>query len=550
MIKPKESVLKMEDYIPPLFKREESIRLDFNENTFGCSSKVVQAIKNFDVNKISVYPDYAFIKEKLSGYVGVNDRQLLLSNGADESIKLIFDTYIEEGEEIIIPVPTFAMFKFYASIAQAKIKEIQYENDLTFPTKRVIDSITGDTKVVVLVNPNNPTGTIISRNEILEIIRVAKKNDAIVLIDEAYYEFYGNSSFDLIDDFDNVIVVRTFSKAFGLAGLRFGYVLSNENIIRFLIKVSSPYNVNSFSLIAVDAALDDLNFVNNYVYEILDNKNYVLEELNCLGIFTYPSNANFVLAYFGDDCERVCDLLRDKNILVRNRSSDVLLDGFIRITIGTRSQCNIFLDEVKKLFSRKLMLFDMDGVLVDVSNSYRTAAKLTAEFFTGEKITYEDIESYKKIPGYNNDWDLTEAIINDKGWLVEKNKIINKFQEFYLGEKFDGLINNETWMLDKGILEALYGKYRLGIVTGRPKIEAEFALKINGMESFFDIMITKDDVLEEKPRPEGIFKALDFFNENRAVYFGDTINDKIAASEAKIGFVLVENNINKILRRF
>ena len=183
----------MEDYSPPTCGRENKLRLDFNENTIGCSLKVIQALQQIDANKLSVYPEYTKFRKKIASFLKINENELLLTNATDEAIQLVMNTFVEKGDEVIIPVPTFAMFKFYASLAEAKTKEVLYEENLTFPTERIISSISSKTKIVILVNPNNPTGTEILEQDILQIIKKAQNNDAIVLVDEAYYEFYGKS---------------------------------------------------------------------------------------------------------------------------------------------------------------------------------------------------------------------------------------------------------------------------------------------------------------------------------------------------------------------
>ena len=199
---------------------------------------------------------------------------------------------------------------------------------------------------------------------------------------------------------------------------------------------------------------------------------------------------------------------------------------------------------------KQVLLFDMDGVLVDESQSYRLAIKQTAEFFTKTKISIQEVNEIKSKPGYNNDWDATQAIILNKGFKIPKQKIINKFQEYYLGENFDGLILNEPWLLDTSLLQKISKQYNLGIVTGRPRIEAEFVLEKNNASKYFSILIAMEDVTKGKPDPEGIQKALDFFETKKAVYFGDTINDKLAAEQSKIEFEIIKNNVNQIVRKY
>lgn len=537
MIKPKKAVLEMEDYSPPTSGRENKLRLDFNENTMGCSPKVIQALQQVDANQLSVYPEYTKFRKKLASFLKINENEMLLTNATDEAIQLVMNTFVEKGDEVIIPVPTFAMFKFYASLVEAKIKEVLYEENLTFPTDRIINSISCKTKIIILVNPNNPTGTAILEKDILQIIQKAQDNDAIVLVDEAYYEFCGKSCLELIRKFENVIITRTFSKAYGLAGLRIGYIVANSKTMGFLEKASSPYSVNSLAVIAAEAALNDSKYMNNYVREVNENKSFVKNELTRLGNKTYSSEANFLIANFGDLCESIYEKLKLKDILVRNRTKDQLLKNCLRIGIGTKEQCDKFIKALKEILREDVLLFDLDGVLVDVSNSYRLAIKETAEFFTKKKVLNKEIQKFKEQGGFNNDWDLTEAIISSRNVNVSKEEIIKKFQELYLGKNGEtGFIDNETWLLPKKILQNLYRKYRLGIVTGRPKDEAFYVLQENGILEFFDVIITMQDYPEDKakPNPFSINLALEKLGRKNAIYIGDSIDDMKAAQNAKI----------------
>src|SRR3989344_4497491 len=213
-IKPRKSVEKMDSYKPPLEGRRGKLRLDFNENTVGCSPKVLEAIKNIKEEDIASYPEYSKFKKKLAENLKIEADQLMVNNATDEAIMVIIQTYIEKRDEVIIPTPTFAMFRFYAQLADAKIMEILYNANLTFPTKKVIDAITTKTKLVILCNPNNPTGTLIEKKDIVKLIEKAQKTNTLVLIDEAYYQYSGMECLDLISKYDNLIIIRTFSKAY------------------------------------------------------------------------------------------------------------------------------------------------------------------------------------------------------------------------------------------------------------------------------------------------------------------------------------------------
>ncbi|KKQ36126.1 MAG: Histidinol-phosphate aminotransferase [Candidatus Roizmanbacteria bacterium GW2011_GWA2_37_7] len=221
--------------------------------------------------------------------------KLMITNATDEAIMVIMNTYIEKGDEIILPIPTFAMFKFYAQLAEARIKEILYTSNLTFPAKKVLTTINKKTRLVILCNPNNPTGTPIDRKEIIQIIDKAQKYNALVLLDEAYYQYSGEECLDLIDKFNNLIIIRTFSKAYGLGGLRLGYAVSNPEIIKNMLKAGSPYSVNTVAMYAASVAIDDEDYVKWYVNEVKRAKKILYDTLAKLKIKTYPTSGNFLI---------------------------------------------------------------------------------------------------------------------------------------------------------------------------------------------------------------------------------------------------------------
>ncbi|MFA5763563.1 MAG: histidinol-phosphate transaminase [archaeon] len=546
MIEPKESIKLMKEYTPPNFDRKGFVRLDCNENVVGCSKKVLLKLKQIDQEYLSLYPNYSGLNEKVAKYAKVNQKEILVTNACDDALKVVFDCFIEKNDESIILDPTFAVYELFLNVIGAKIKKVQYNKDLTFPIGEVIKQINSNTKLIVLCNPNNPTGTIIQKKEIINILEKAK--NSVVLVDEAYFEFSKETCSDLINKYKNLIITRTFSKAFGLAGIRAGYIISSENNINYLKKIYGPYNLNSLAKIAITTAIEDKQFAINYSKEIMQNKASLEKELNKLGIKTYQSKGNFLLAEFNNPII-IKDKLKEKRILVRDVTKYTLLQNCLRITSGTKKENKLLINALKEIL-KPALIFDMDGVLVDVNNSYRIAIKQTAEFFTKKEVTQKEIQSYKEITGYNNDWDLTEAIILSRGKKIPKQEIIDKFQEYYLGKNFDGLITKEKWMLDKKILSKLSKKYTLSIFTGRPKIEAEFALKINNTAKYFSLLVGMEDVLKGKPDPEGIYVSLKKLGIINGIYFGDTPNDEIAAKKANVGYRMVKDNVNEVTKEF
>ena len=532
MIKARKAVIKMQEYKPPISGRRNCIKLDFNENIAGCSTQVIRIIRKIKPSDLAAYPEYGKLGECLANYCNVKADEIAPTNGTDEAIKTIFETYIEKTkDEIIIPVPTYAMYKFYAQLNEAVIKEIKYNKDLTFSAKRVLKAINSKTKIIILANPNNPTGTSINKKDVTKIIKKARRNNAIVLIDEAYCQFSGKTSVPLIKKYDNLLITQTFSKAFGLAGVRLGYIISNKSNIRIIKKVLSPYSVNIVAAICASAALGDLNYIKKYTVETKKSKSLLYKELNDLGVKFYKSDANFILLRIGSKSIEFCKRLREMGILIRDRSGDPLLKGCVRVTLGTITQTKKLIPLLRQTVKeiKPLLILDIDGVLAGVSKSYRVALKSTSDYFTKENITFEEIQDYKNKGGFNNDWDLAEAIIKSRGKLVDKKMIIKKFQNYY-----KRLASDEKWLLNKKILKKLSKKYNLAILTGRPRKEAGYVLRKNKVNHYFRAIVSMEDVSQQKPSPEGILKILKQCSNSEAYYLGDTIDDMKAAVAANI----------------
>jgi histidinol-phosphate aminotransferase len=338
----------MAPYSPPTAGRIDKLRLDFNENTVGCSPKVIEFLRSrIDQNGLAVYPEYVEAKRELSGYFGVAGREMLLTNGTDEAIQLIINTYVDDGDEVIILRPSYAMYTFYAELAGAQVRHIDYvDGTLAFPLETLLGAISPATKAVLISNPNNPTGTSVKHDGIERILKRAQ--GAAVLIDEAYFEFCGITALRYLEDALNLFVSRTFSKVYGMAGMRLGCLFSQAANIAHLHKAQSPYSVNTLAALAARVAVQDSDYIRRYVTEVLAARELVSVGLEKLDIPYYASDGNFLLMRLGDRAVEVRDRLRESGVLVRDRSYE--LPGCVRVTIGTRDQMRRFLAELERIW--------------------------------------------------------------------------------------------------------------------------------------------------------------------------------------------------------
>jgi len=268
----------------------------------------------------------------------------------DEAIHVLCQAYLDRGDAMLLPVPTYSMYEVYGSAAEARIDVVpawestsESKTDalpatkgFRFPLDAICAAIHERTRLVAIANPNSPTGATVSRDAIIAVAERAPR--AIVLVDEAYYHFFGQTVLDLIGKIPNLVVARTFSKAYGLAGLRLGALIAAEETMQWLRRVISPYSVNQLALLCLPAALADRAYLDWYVTEVKSARRELAQSLSDLGLEHWPSEANFILTRIGPQHGAFVNAMRTRGILTRDRSADPGCDGLVRITVGTREQ--------------------------------------------------------------------------------------------------------------------------------------------------------------------------------------------------------------------
>ena len=345
---PRKAVLDMAPYHPPSAGRRNKLRLDFNENTVGAPPHVLDFLRRYlTAADLSIYPEYEHALQDLSAHFGVGEDQLTLTNGTDEAIQLLINTYVDDGNHVMVLRPSYAMYRFYAQLAGARVEEVDYQaGTLAFPLEDLLKRIIPETRAILISNPNNPTGTGVNLNGLERILDKAPQ--AAVLVDEAYYEFSGITILPQIAERPNLFVSRTFSKVYGMAAMRCGCLFSSAANMAYIRKAQSPYSVNSLAAMTARIAVGETSFIEDYVLEVLAARELLYVGFERLGIHYIKSQANFVLFQAGDRAIGIRDRLRARNILVRDRSYE--LPGYVRVTVGTRDQVQQFLDELEQLW--------------------------------------------------------------------------------------------------------------------------------------------------------------------------------------------------------
>lgn len=348
MVRPRRSVERLQKYRPPQEGRGGKMRLDFNENTVGCAPQVVQALRRaLNAEMLTRYPEYDVGRKALARYFGVAPEEMLLTNGTDEAIKMICDTFVEPDDVLLVPAPTFPVYEFFHNVAGGRVVRVRYDENFRLPLDRLLAAINKRTRWLALANPNNPTGTLIPKGELRTILEEAP--NTLVLVDEAYYDFCGETVLPWIRKYPNLMVTRTFSKAFGLAALRMGFIFAGPELAEVVHRAQNPFAVNSLALLSACVAIQHAGHVRRYAKEARENRETFCRWLDAREIPYVPSSANFVLTRVGERAPEIARRLREEGILVRDWSYDPHLKGYLRFTVGSALQTHRLIEELERL---------------------------------------------------------------------------------------------------------------------------------------------------------------------------------------------------------
>ncbi|MCX7544228.1 aminotransferase class I/II-fold pyridoxal phosphate-dependent enzyme [Marinicella gelatinilytica] len=518
-------------------------KLDFNERSDHQPDWIAQAKVNTD--NLWQYPNRQRLEQQLAQDLTLPNDAVLLTNGGDEGIDLLFKYSTINNKQLLIPEPCFSQYSHNAEIWQNDCRFISVDasKPLAINQGLLIQNIQAN-QWLVITRPNNPTGEIIYKSDLMTLIKAAEKTHAKVFIDEAYIEFSEpEKSQELISAEDyiamnNVVVLRTFSKAFGLAGVRVGYLLGNPELINQFRRLAPPFNVSSVGLQLATQAWQNRDQVLPYTRQIASNRQRLTQQLNDYGVEVFPSQGNFVLFNASDAMKTLLfNVLQRHGILIKTALNG--LPSAVRITVPFN--LDTLSKVLDKVFSPKLIAFDMDGVLIDTGDSYDQCIINTVRDLSGATVNKQDIQNLRDAGGYNNDWDLSLALLKNRGYSGELDRVITVFQNHYLGQENQvGLIEQERTLISMGLLQQLKQDNGLNtaVVTGRPRAEAQLGLaKINWQPHE---VINADDVSRQKPDPEGLLqiKNTRLVDDNAGCWFiGDTVDDMQAGRAA--GFICI-----------
>ncbi len=334
----RKAILNRRTYEAPAEGRSDKMRLDFNENTSGCSPAVRRALAQLTTKQLAMYPEYQAPTRRIARHFGLRPEEFMLTNGGDDALRVFFDTFVDSGSSILICEPTFPMYRYYAEIYGARIAVLRYGSEMEFPLGGVIAALRKKPRVLFIANPNNPTGTLLQEDELRRILKAA--THTAVVMDEAYAEFSGFTAMPWIRKYPQLFVAKTFSKVAGLAALRLGAVIACKDSLGLVRRAMPPFPVNLAALVAAEAALNDCATMQRYVNGVKRLRAWFAAELEKLGVKTYRSA-------FGPGGPALFQKLEKQGILLRERSKDIG-PGFVRITIGTQSEMRRLLKTIRK----------------------------------------------------------------------------------------------------------------------------------------------------------------------------------------------------------
>lgn len=510
------------------------LALDANEAT-GMPVESLDEIAAMSTDEFRRYPSDAGLVQALANRFGIHPNRVLVTCGGDEAIDRVCKVALTPGRRLVTHTPIFEMITRSARLAGGAIEAVAWSRG-DFPIDNLLDRIKPGTGLVAIVSPNNPTGLAVEIDAIRSVADAAERVGALVLVDLAYIEFADTDPVDELISLGNVVVVRTFSKAFGLAGLRVGYAIALESVASLLRAAGGPYPVSSPSLRIAERVLTDRKIqihVQDMIASVREQRETLSDLLTELGCEVEKSQANFVLARTSK-AQFLWAGLRSLGIAVRRYEGNPDLDDVVRITLpGETTGFARLTAAIEAILSPDAILFDLDGVLADVGSSYREAIKRTAQDFN-VNLTLDEIQQAKEAGNANNDWVVTQSLLAAHDVQVPLEVVTDQFQAHYLGKAGKpGLREHERLIPSPSFLRTLGERYRLAVVTGRPRAEADWFLDRFNIKYLIEVCVCMEDA-PAKPSPEPVQIAVQRLGLSSAWMIGDTPDDVVAARGAGV----------------
>jgi len=512
-------------YQPPVYSAP--IDLDLSRNEGRPTVTTIDLDPQDLAAATSRYPDTAGLARAVAARHGLSvDRVLVTAGGDDALFRCLLSS---AGRSVVATTPTFEMVRRYTAQLETPLIELPWWDD-DFPVDGFLAEAVDSPGMAVVVSPNNPTGNVVTEADLHKV----SDSFRLVVLDAAYAEFADEDLTTAALEMGNVVVIRTLSKAFGLAGLRVGYLLGAEDIVRRLAAYGSPYSISALSAaLATEELVTRVSDAVDFAAAVAVRRRSLIGLLDEMGCRPLPSQGNFVLATDVDPSWLV-PAAASLGVALRGFADRPELARCVRITVPASDEDFVRLEKtLRSVLTPQALLFDMDGVLADVTDSFRAAIVATAAEF-GVTVTQADIASAKARGNAADDWELTRGLCSSAGVDVPFDTVRDRFESIYQGANGrGGLKLRERLLVAREVLESWSNRYPLGIVTARPRDDAAEFLDRFDIGRFFSAIVTREDA-PSKPDPTPVRVALDRLGVDRSWMFGDTIDDLTAARGAGV----------------
>jgi len=522
-IQPRAAVQNLHAYVPPLEGRRQKIRLDFNENTLGFP----EHFPEIEATHLVTYPEYADLISQLAQYLNLDPNRLLLTNGSDEGLFVAAFTFLENGDKALVNSPTFALIPHYMRLCGAKVTEVPVKDDLQ-PDLERIQAELHDTKLAMFASPDNPTGGTLPLPTLEKWLR--QFPDTMFVLDEAYFEYYGQTAIHW--SAPNLIVSRTFSKAWGLAGLRLGLLVADEQNIEWMRRVRSPYSVNAVAAKSLLRFLPHAHKVQLQADAAMQRKADTMEQLRQRGYQVHAGAANFFLLWAGPFAKLLSHYLSQHGVLTRDRSSLYKMGGSVRISVGSQPENAKLLEKIDEFHQSHALLFDLDDTLVDTSKSYDAAV----EQLTG--CTHQELQNLRAEGGFNDDWTAAHELLRRKNKPEPLEQVVQRGKEIYakLAPSAETPYFQEEW------LQNWRKRHRTFIFTGRPRDEYDSIWGERLKPHFDDVLCLGEHGFPGKPAPDGLHHLMQKHSLKGGIYIGNSVDDMRAAKAAGLFAIGITTN--------
>lgn len=538
MIEIKETIKNLPKSECDVKKQKWRLKLNKNENINSTPNFIISAIKNFDFEQVSLYPEDNNLIDKISEKYNQNTDEILLTNGSCEALEIISAVYLKKDDEILSYNPTCEVLSNCAAANEATYKTVEYKEKFKFDIETIENSITSKTKIFYCATPNDPTGDVARASE-LEIL-INKFKDVLFVVDCSYISYANNVTiedyFDLIKKYENVIVIKSFSIDYALAGLRLGFVSARNDIINNLRKITNKYNVNSIASYCGCIALNNEQYYEEINAAVSEVREFLYKGLIEKGFTPYCSEGNFILCDFYDYTDFYYEKLKRNGVIVKRFPKESPISTCLRITVPKLGGAKYILELLNK---KDVLIFNIDNVIVDSQDSLSAAIAQTYKYFVHREISKEEIIQVINRGEFIRGWDVVKYIMNARNIDANTKDIAGVFQNLYYNPGIKGrnyYIDEEKLLISKETFEELSRKYDMVIFTERYRFETDYILEKFEIDKFFYYFITAQDLPLNlfKPNPQGAFEILKHCPHKTMKYLGGCVNDIIAGNSAKI----------------